>query len=222
MEQFLKPTYFIDYVNQEIQEKAKMLTESIPKNDIKEQIKALFYFIRDEIKYKIVVDIFTRKSLKASRTLKNGYGFCITKATLLTALARALKIPSRLHFANIRNHRITDSLLELMGTNLFAYHGYSEVFLDGKWIKLNPAFDLELCEEKGFIPVEFDGENHALFSKVDVYGQPFVEYIEDHGTFSDIPYNKIVTAWAEIYGPRMMETAALLKKQAEKDDYKRL
>lgn len=213
MGKYLCPTYFLDFDSPAIKEKANLLVKSIPKGSTGEKVKALFYFVRDEIKYKIQADIFRRKTLKSSNTLANGHGFCIPKAILLASLARALKIPSRLHFADIRNHRITDSLRSLMGTDLFTYHGYCEVYLGNNWIKLNPAFDKELCEEKGFIPVEFDGEHHALFSKVDAYGNPFMEYIVDHGTFSDVPYNQIVTAWVETYGSHMMKNAANFNKK---------
>ena len=30
-----------------------------------------------------------------------------------------------------------------MGTDLFVYHGYAELFLDGKWVKATPAFNVE-------------------------------------------------------------------------------
>ena len=40
-----------------------------------------------------------------------------------------------------------------MGTDLFAFHGFNEFFLDDTWVKATPAFNLSLCEKFGLRPV---------------------------------------------------------------------
>ncbi|HMF32150.1 MAG TPA: transglutaminase family protein, partial [Candidatus Lokiarchaeia archaeon] len=120
-------------------------------------------------------------------------------ATLLVALARAVGIPARLHFADIRNFLLTEKLRQGMGTDLFVFHGYSEVQVDGAWLKVTPAFDLALTEDKGFIPVDFDGSSDAVLHETDNLGNPHFEYVLDRGTYADVPYTEICSAWMDAY-----------------------
>ncbi len=153
----------------------------------------------DEIKYVIIKEIFTRKIMKSSYILQKKEGFCVQKAVLLTSLCRAVGIPAKLHFVDIRNYRSSKSVQDLMGTNLFVWHGYTEIFLNNKWVKANPAFDKVLCEENNFPTVEFDGIHDAMFSKKDLLGNKFIEYENDHGTFDDLPYSEILNGWYQAY-----------------------
>ncbi len=197
IDEYLRPTKFIDFDKPELSSLAKKLIEGVPPDDTTEQARRLFYFVRDKIRYKIFLAIPMRKEMRASETLKRGEGFCITKATLLVALARAVGIPARLHFADITNRLVSDYVRKLMGTNLFVYHGYSEVFLNSEWYKVTPAFDLGLSMDKGYIPVEF-GPN-AVLQKTDALGNPQFEYVTDRGTYADVPYTDIMNAWFEAY-----------------------
>lgn len=196
----MQPTKFVDFDHPRVRARAEALVAGIAPEDVRARAQRLFYFMRDEIPYRITVELPTRRTLRASYTLARGEGFCIPKATLLVALARAVEIPARLHFADIRNHLLSPQLLEFMGTNLFVYHGYAELLLEGEWLKVNPAFDLALTEDKGFIPVEFDGTSHAVFQPTDKTGNPHIEYVRDRGTFADVPYTAIIQAWIETYG----------------------
>jgi len=199
MDEFLRSTKFIDFNNPIVGGLAKKLIEDVDPSNSTEQARRLFYFVRDKIPYNILLRIPTRRDLRASETLKRGNGFCISKATLLVALARAVGIPARLHFADIINRLVSESVRKLMGTNLFVYHGYSEVFLNGEWFKVTPAFDLGLSLDKGYIPVEFDGHSDAVFQKTDSLGNPQFEYVLDRGTYGDVPFTEIVNAWFETY-----------------------
>jgi transglutaminase-like putative cysteine protease len=169
-------------------------------SDKAEMATKMFYFVRDTIPYKVLWGLPTRKYLKASETLSRGYGFCIPKAILLAALARANGIPSRLHFADIINHLASENLQKAMGSKLFVFHGYAELFLDGAWLKVNPAFDLALTENKGYFPVDFNGTRDAVFQQTDKLGNPHFEYVRDRGTYADVPFKEIVDAWIEAYG----------------------
>jgi transglutaminase-like putative cysteine protease len=202
---YLKPTYFMDFTDHTITEKAKELVKDISdKNDVEKGIKQ-FYFVRDEIKYIVNNDndYYSRKNLKATATLKRGYGFCIQKAVLLAALARAVGIPSRLHFNDIVNHMTPQKYIDYIGNENFLYHGYTELFLGGKWVEANVAFDKELCARKNWPIVEFDGVKPGLFAHHDKSGKPFIDYIKDHGTFADVPYPRILLTWMIGYGLRM-------------------
>lgn len=113
------------------------------------------------------------------------------KAVLLAALGRAVAIPTRLGFADVRNHKMPDKLLELMGTNLFVYHGFVEFHLSGGWVKATPAFDDTTSERIGVLPVTLDGTNDAMLHPVDPEGHPFIEYVGSRGTHADLPLDDI-------------------------------
>ncbi|MDH4367188.1 MAG: transglutaminase family protein [Dehalococcoidia bacterium] len=198
MEDYLKPTATVDCDNQLIRGKALSLTKEV--GDTPGKAKRLFYWVRDEIEYNPLVPLEIFESYRASETLKRGEGFCVEKAALLAALARAVGIAARLHFADIRNHLVSSRLLEVMGTNLFSYHGYTELYIGEKWIKATPAFDLKMCQEHRIIPVEFDGQNHALFHSHDCDGKLHIEYVKDHGQRIDVPVEEILAAWMQHYG----------------------
>ncbi|MHA1723670.1 MAG: transglutaminase-like domain-containing protein [Promethearchaeota archaeon] len=196
---FLRPTEFLDHDKKIVRETAFEITKGL--NDEVEKAKKLFYFVRDEIKYNMYTYMPKFKSnLKASVTLRRGYGFCMSKAVLLSALGRAVRIPARIHMVDIINHRISQKIIDLMGTNIFFCHGYSELFIRGKWIKLTPAFDQSTAEKAGYLPnAEFDGEHDAMFSKYDEQGNLLIEYINDHGIFTDVPIEEIRRIFAEEY-----------------------
>ncbi len=142
-----------------------------------------------------------KSNFKASVTMRRGYGFCVSKALLLSTLARAVGIPAKIHIVDIINHKISQRVIDLMGTNAFHCHGYSELYLDGNWIKLSPNFDMESAAKGGFFPTtEFDGVHDALFPHYDEKGNKFVEYIGDRGSHIDLPLDEIVKVFDEKYG----------------------
>ena len=203
MEDYLKPTATIDCDNQLIREKARSLTQGA--NDGPGKARRLFYWVRDEIRYNALVPLEIFESYRASKTLRRGEGFCVEKAAVLAALARAVGIPARLHFADIRNHLVSSRLLEIMGTNLFSYHGYTELYIGGRWVKATPAFDLEMCQEHRITPVEFDAEHDALLHSYNSDGNLHIEYVKDNGHRVDVPVEEILAAWMQHYGMAAQE-----------------
>jgi transglutaminase-like putative cysteine protease len=200
MEIYLKPTPVIDCNAPPVREKAQNLTAD-KENDV-EKAKALFYFVRDEIKYNPYVLHNLAEHNKASVTLNREEGYCVQKAILLAALARGAAIPTRLGFADIRNHIVPQKLLELMhGSNLFIYHGYCELYIGQKWVKATPAFDLEMCQTHHIIPVEFDGKNNATFHRNNQEGKLHIEYVHDYGPYPDLPLEEMLEARVKVYGP---------------------
>ena len=186
----MKPTPVIDCNNPSIQEKTKDLTKGL--ENITEKARSLFYFVRDEIKYNIYVSKSLPEHFRASNTLSKREGYCVQKAVLLVALARAAGIPAGLGFARIRNNLLLGKTLKRLGTNVFPFHGYAELYLDGNWVKATPAFDLKMCEKNRIIPVEFDGKNDAIFHSRNQDGKLHIEYLIDlgHG-FDDLPLNTL-------------------------------
>ena len=206
LEEYLKPTPAIDCDTRSIKEKAQELTGGQEK--ITEKAKSLFYFVRDEIKYDPYSPRYLPEHYRASTILDRGEGYCVQKAVLLAALARAAGIPARLRFANIRNHLHFGKLSEIMRTNLFVYHGYDELFIEGRWIKATPTFDLKMCQEQRTVPVEFDGKKDALLHSHNQDGELQIEYVRDHGHYQDVPLDEIEEARVQGYGA---ETAERLK-----------
>jgi len=195
MEKYLKSTFFIDCDTSSIKEKAQQLTEGRRQDVAK--AKSLFYFVRDEIRYNPYLPKHLREDFRASNVLNTGEGYCVQKAVLLVALARAAGIPSRLGFAMIRNNLMPYKLYQVMKTNIFPWHGYAELYLKGKWVKATPTFDLKMCQENNIVPVEFDGQSDAKFHLHDREGKLHIEYLMDRGLFDDVPLNQIKKALSE-------------------------
>ena len=176
-------------------------------DDIAKAVR-LYYAVRDDIVYTPYCDFRSPETFRASACLSRGAGFCVAKAALLAAAARAVGIPARVGFADVRNHLTTPKLRRLMGTDTFLYHGYTELYLDGKWVKATPAFDRRLCEKFGVRPLEFDGRADSLFHPYDVDGRRHMEYIRDRGPATDVPVDEILEVFTRSYPNLATETAS--------------
>ena len=203
MDIYLRPTSTIDCDNTLIKETAQELIEN--QQEVSNKAKYLFYFVRDEIKYNLYVPSDKPEYYIASRILQESEGFCVQKAVLLTALSRAVGIPARLHIAAIRNNLVPDKLKQFMGGNLFPTHGYSELYIEERWIKVAPTFDLKMCQKNRFTTVEFDGIHDAMLPSHNLDGEPHIEYVEDRGHYDDLPFDKIVTWRIEALGADFFE-----------------
>ena len=201
---YLQPTAIIDSEHPEVVAYAgKTVTGS--GSDPRQQAVKLFYAVRDGIWYDPYYPFYLPEHYRASRVLASKRGYCVSKAALLCALGRACGIPSRLGFATVRNHLATKQLIELMGSNLFVYHGFTEFYLSGRWVKATPAFNVELCQKHRVAPLEFNGRDDSIFHPYNSEKKPFMEYVEDHGTFADVPLELIVNAWKKAYGSQRVQ-----------------
>lgn len=172
----------------------------------REKAVALYYAVRDKIRYDPYVAISEPDSYRASSCIKKGRGFCIGKAALLAACARAVGIPARVAYADVRNHLSTPRLKELMGgSDVFLNHGFTELYLDGAWIKVTPTFNLELCEKFGVVALDFDGEADALLHPYDQQGRLHMEYMAYNGSYADVPAQMLSDAMIENYGAEVCE-----------------
>ena len=159
----------------------------------------LYYAIRDGIRYDPYSMQLVAEELGAVRCLQHKVGFCIPKAALLAAAARAAGIPARVGYADVKNHLATGKLIEMMGTDIFIWHGYTDLYLDGKWVKATPAFNIELCDKFKVLPLEFDGATDSLFHPFDAEDRPHMEYVRYHGAFRDVPVGPIIDAFETTY-----------------------
>ena len=203
---YLQPGFFIDSDHPRVIEYAEQLTVGL--NDPVQTAVKLYYAIRDGYRYNPYRIKRLPEDYKAStlltRPISEG-GHCIDKAGLLAACARVKKIPSRMHFANVRNHIGIEKLQKILGTDLLYYHGYAELYLGGKWLAVTPAFNQELCRYLNVAPIEFDGTEDSIFQEFDKSGNQFMEYVDDHGAFSEIPFEAMMAVWEKHYTGVVLE-----------------
>lgn len=167
--------------------------------DDREKAVALYLAVRDQVRYDPYRIDLSDHGMTASTVLAQGFGWCVPKAVLLAAVARAAGIPARLGFADVKNHLSTEKLRQTMKTDVFAWHGYTELWIEGAWRKATPAFNIELCDKFGLLPLEFDGVHDSLYHAFDRAGRQHMEYVNDHGSFDDLPLEQIRTVFAEVY-----------------------
>ncbi len=203
--EYLRPTRFIDSDNPDVIDFAASITAS--KTTDVDKATALYYAVRDGIRYDPYTVDLTPEAMRASAVLAKKFGFCVTKAVLLAASARVQGIPSRLGFADVRNHLATEKLRRRMQTDLFVFHSYTELFLRGKWVKATPAFNSSLCERFDVAPLEFDGVNDSMLQESDRKGNRYMEYVCDRGQFADLPLELMRTVLEEHY-PALMSRGA--------------
>ena len=196
--EYLTPGRFIDSDHPTIIAFAKETVGEL--EDPTEKAIELYGRVRDDFRYDPYNIPSDAEGYKASATLARGYGYCVTKSALMAAAARAVGVPARVGYADVRNHLTSEKLKERMGTDLFAFHGYTELFLHGAWVKATPVFNLSLCEKVGVLPLEFDGKQDSIFHPFDASGRRHMEYVRDRGAYADVPFEEIQRVFAEVYG----------------------
>ena len=208
MKEYLQPGEFIDSADPAVATFSKR--NSSGKSGLQRAV-SLYYAVRDSIRYNPFLDFSKPEVFKASAVLGAGQGFCVGKAALLAACARAAGIPARVGFADVKNHLTTPRLAETMGSDLFLFHGYADLLLDGKWVKATPAFNLALCRKFRVKPLEFDGREDSIFHPFDEDNRRHMEYLRDRGTYADVPVAEIQRAFREAYPNFYRLGAAALK-----------
>jgi transglutaminase-like putative cysteine protease len=202
---FLRAGQFVDSDHPEV---AAFAAQCVGDEDdaIRVAVK-LYYAVRDRIIYDPYMAYDDPDTYRASAVLARGRGYCVGKAALLAASARVLGIPAKVGFADVRNHLATRRLLELIGTDTFIYHGIAELWLEGRWVKATPTFNLSLCEKFELRALEFDGRSDALLHPFDRSGRAHMEYLRQRGSFAEIPVDVIMPAMLETY-PRLTRLAS--------------
>lgn len=173
MDNYLKETAILDFLNGSIQDLVKLRKWN--ELDTTARVKSIYNFARDDIKfgYNLSDDI------AASQVLKDGYGQCNTKATLLMALLRATGIPNRIHGFTIdkalQKGAITGIWYKLSPKNIL--HSWVEVKIDHKWyflegVILDKKYLTELQKKNSDCKTTFCG--YGVFT--DKFQNPDIEW----------------------------------------------
>ena len=170
-----------------------------PTDSAREKASKLYTAVRDGIRYNPYVNTSVPEAFRASSVLAAGNGYCVGKAALYAAACRVHGIPARVGFADVRNHLTTEKLRQSMGTDMFTWHGFTEVFVDGAWRKATPTFNDTLCVKLGVKPLDFDGHGDALLHPFDGAGRAYMQYVNDHGSYHDVPAKFLMREMAREY-----------------------
>ena len=203
MIEYLQATYYFDYEDEEIQ---KLIT-AFDKATLSDQEKTIGIYtkVRDDWRYDPYNISISKEKYKSSYLAKRTTGNCVEKSIILIACLRAMGIPARLHLGKVKNHIAVERLIEKFGTNELTPHGMVNVYLDGKWLKLSPAFNKTLCDKFCVAPLDFDGENSSFLQQFNKDGSRFMEYTEDYSSFEDVPIDFMVGKLKEYY-PHIFDT----------------
>lgn len=197
--EFLAPSRFVDSDAPAVRDLAARAIDPADALSVTEKAVRLFDFVRDRVRYDPFHISFDPDDYRASRIAQRESNYCVPKAILLTAMLRAAGIPAAVGFADVRNHLNSPKLADLMQTDLFIYHGYVALWLDGRMFKVTPAFNTELCARFGVRQLIFDGRSDALFHEFDARNQRHMEYVNDRGWFADPPIDRLLEDFRATY-----------------------
>lgn len=202
--EYLEPTRYLDHDHPRVRAFAEEALDGAA-SDRERAVKA-FYAVRDAIRYDPYRITDRPETYSASDVLETGAAYCIPKAALLAAVTRHAGIPTAIGLSDVTNHMCSPRLRDVMdGKDLFLHHGYAVMLIDGRWVKAAPAFNIGLCEKFGVTPTEFDGAGDALLQEFDQRGRRHMQYVADHGLWSDVPFERIRDDFTVFYGPGLWE-----------------
>jgi transglutaminase-like putative cysteine protease len=192
---FLRPTAYVDADHPRIVEYAARVVGDAKTEG--EKASRLFRAVREHPLYDPYTLSFAKESFRASEVVLQERSYCIPKAVLLAAAARAAGLGARLGFADVKNHLASRKLIEHLGTDLFSWHGYVELWIDGRPYKVTPAFNTSLCARFGVAPLDLDPEApaDALLQPMDGAGRKYMEYVADRGLHVELPIDDILGAF---------------------------
>jgi transglutaminase-like putative cysteine protease len=200
------PTRFLDHDHPVVGAFVrKALGDPGDATDIDKAVK-LYYAVRDGIRYDVYDADLSTTGLTASAIISRGKGFCVHKSIVYAAAVRAVGIPSRIVYGDVRNHLASPRLRELVGGDIFRFHSLASVHLDGRWVKATPVFNKLLCKLYGMAPLEFDGRADSLYHPFDGEGRRHMEFLKFHGDFDDVPYDLVVNGIRQAH-PRLLASS---------------
>ncbi|MEX0288077.1 MAG: transglutaminase family protein [Flavobacteriaceae bacterium] len=201
-EAYLKETFYFDYSSPVIQDLISDLRILASDRD---KISKLYLKVRDGWRYNPYNIGLADTHYTASYIATKSEAHCVDKAILYIAGLRALEVPARLGLAKVSNHIAVERLEQKLGTNEIAPHGLVEVFFNDRWVKCSPAFNEELCQMYNVAPLAFDGSEDAILQEYNNDDLKFMEYLEDYGSFEDVPLEYIKAIFKENY-PELYKT----------------
>jgi len=193
----LQPTPTIDFDSPIV--RAFVAENSCEDDSIAEQVISLYHAVRDQIRYDPYTPSDHLSDFSASCTVGSMRGWCVPKSILYAACCRAVGVPARLGYADVRNHLSTENLRRQMGTDIFYWHGYTAVYLNKTWVKATPVFNIDLCNRFRLKPLEFDGLEDSIYHAFDLDGQKHMEYLNFRGEFADLPFEEMMRDFARFY-----------------------
>lgn len=140
------PVNLADYDHPLVRETALRVTAG--ETAVRGKLEKLFYFVRDEVAFGFPAE---GDLVRASETLRLGFGQCNTKGTAFLALCKASGIPARLHFSLIRKEiqrGLFTGVAYWLMPRLIS-HAWLEVQVDGRWRKLDSYINDERFYEAG-------------------------------------------------------------------------
>lgn len=185
----LAVTEFLDHDSPAIRE----FVGETPGDTTLDKATALYKAVRDGINYEVYGADLSREGLRASTIARRKSGMCIHKSILYASALRAIGVPSRLVFTDVRNHLASPQLTRLIGGDTFTYHCLVSAQLNGTWVKATPVFNRLLCKLYRIAPLEFDGTQDSLHHPFDLTGRRHMEFVHQHGEFADVPYDRLLT-----------------------------
>jgi transglutaminase-like putative cysteine protease len=208
MREYLEPGPIVDSDHPEVRAFAECAAGGAATP--RDAVVKLYYAVRDGIRYDPYGVEITAVALRASNVLRAGRGWCVSKAVVLAAGCRALGVPARLGFADVRNHLSTARMRAAMQTDVFFWHGYTSIHLEDRWLKATPAFNVELCQKFGLLPLEFDGREDSIYHPFDREGRRHMEYLAYRGEFADVPLDAMLRTFRERYPDSRIASAGAL------------
>jgi transglutaminase-like putative cysteine protease len=208
----LSATEFLDYESPVVREfvNKALHGDSGSLSDIGRAV-ALYYAVRDSIHYEVYGMDMSRAGFRASVIIERGMGFCVHKSIVYAAAVRAVGIPSRILYGDVRNHLASERLQHLIGGDVFRFHSLTSVFLDGQWVKATPVFNRMLCQLYKIAPLDFDGRTDSLYHPYDEKGRKHMEFLRVRGEFADFPYDMVVNGIRRAH-PKLFKTSDELTK----------
>lgn len=225
MEANLAPTELLDHESPQVRRFVeKAVGTDLSKMEPAARAVALFYAVRDGLRYEVYQSDLSRAGMRASAIIDRGFGFCIHKSLVYAAVTRAAGVPSRIVLGDVRNHLASPRLRELVGGDLFRFHCLTEVHLGGRWVKATPVFNRMLCRLYKIAPLEFDGETDSVYHPYDEQGRQHMEFVHWHGEFDDFPYDLVVNGIREAHPLLFADTSRTTEGSLiqESDDQRRL
>jgi transglutaminase-like putative cysteine protease len=196
--EYLRPTRFFDWEAPIIREFTARTIHGAA-NETERAVR-LFYAVRDGWRYDPFTMTLEPNDYVASVVATHSAAYCIPKAILLVAAARAAGIHAGIGLSDVVNHLTTEKLKARMGgKTYFMHHGYAVLHLGGTWVKAAPAFNIELCERFHVRPTEFDGTGDAVFQEFDALDRRHMEYVKDHGVWSEFPFDRVAADFRAFY-----------------------
>jgi transglutaminase-like putative cysteine protease len=205
-----RPTAFLDYESPSVRTFRERVGPEDGRSE-RELAVELYYAVRDGIQYEIYGADLSREGMRASQVVSSRRGLCIHKSVLYAACLRAVGIPSRLVFFDVRNHLASARLTRLLGGDVFCYHCVTELYLGGRWIRATPVFNAKLCVMYRITPLEFDGEADSVLHAYDDGGRAFMEVVHRHGAFDDLPYELVIGGLTRAH-PTLLEGPTRIRK----------